>query len=317
MADIPAANLGTISTQLIAQQYTNLLTPVIQQGESRTAASTMLKTGLSVRDVQVIDWLEKMTVRVVKDLVSIRETEVDRANVTSRWLPAPHLVEHTIRKSAQFNLLTLVDEDSAIRSAQAKAFMTHMDKEFYDAALGNAITNIVNVDEVDGVSPQGITSPYSFVALPVGNVIEAQAGQTMTELVDEVLAKIDGKDVDTIENPVIVYINSKAKSLLFKDPRYDNWNQMGTQVLGSGEMASYRGVKFVRLSDSDVFQNGNKLLVVAGKPVCVGIWSDLSTKIDILPEHSYARQIYTSMSMAAARLDEDRVFAIDITELEA
>lgn len=316
MADIPAVNLGTISTQLIAQQYTNLLTPVIQQGESRTAASTMLKTGLSVRDVQVIDWLEKMTVRVVKDLVSIRETEVDQANVTSRWLPAPHLVEHTIRKSAQFNLLTLVDEDSAIRSAQAKAFMTHMDKEFYDAALGNAITNIVNVAEVEDTSPQGITSPYSFVALPEGNVIEAQQGQTITELVDEVLGKIDAKDVDTIENPVIVYINSKAKSLLFKDPRYDNWNQMGTQVLGSGEMASYRGVKFVRLSDADVFGNGDKLLVVAGKPVCVGIWSDLSTKIDILPEHSYARQIYTSMSMAAARLDEDRVFAIDITELQ-
>lgn len=317
MADIPAANLGTISTQLIAQQYTNLLTPVIQQGESRTAASTMLKTGLSVRDVQVIDWLEKMTVRVVKDLVSIRETQVDEANVSSRWLPAPHLVEHTIRKSAQFNLLTLVDEDSAIRSAQAKAFMTHMDKEFYDAALGNAITNIVNVDEVEGVSPQGITSPYSFVELPGANTITAQAGQTMTELVDEVLGKIDGKDVDTNENPVIVYINSKAKAALFKDPRYDNWNQMGTQVLGSGDMANYRGVKFVRLSDTDVFGGSNKLLVVAGKPVCVGIWSDLSTKIDILPEHSYARQIYTSMSMAATRLDEERVFAIDITNLEA
>ena len=305
---------GTIDTQLIAQQYTNLLTPVIQQGETRTAASTMLKTGLSVRDVQVIDWLEKMTVRVVKDLVSIRETAVDEANVSSRWLPAPHLVENTIRKSAQFNLLTLVDEDSAIRSAQAKAFMTHMDKEFYTAALGKAITNIVNVDETED-HPQGITSPYTFVALPGGNTVTAQAGQTMTELVDAVLEKIDAKDVDTVENPVIIYINSKAKSLLFEDPRYDNWNQMGTQVLGSGNMADYRGVKFVRLSDTDVFAGSNKLLVVAGKPICVGIWSDLSTKIDILPEHSYAKQIYTSMSMAATRLDEDRVFAIDIAAL--
>ena len=305
---------GTIDTQLIAQQFTNLLTPVIQQGETRTAESTMLKTGLSVRDVQVIDWLEKMSVRVVKDLVSIRETAVDEANVSSRWLPAPHLVENTIRKSAQFNLLTLVDEDSAIRSAQAKAFMTHMDKEFYTAALGKAITNIVNVDE-DGDTPQGLTSPYAFVALPEENTVTARAGQTITELVDLALEKIDAKDVDTVENPVIVYINSKAKSLLFADPRYDNWNQMGTQVLGSGNMASYRGVKFVRLSDADVFAGSNKLLVVAGKPVCVGIWSDLSTKIDVLPEHSYAHQIYTSMSMAATRLDEDRVFAIDIAAL--
>lgn len=317
MAQNPNTSLGSDqNVQLIAQQYTNLLTPVIQQGESRTAASTMLKTGLTVRDVQVIDWLEKMKVRIVKDLVSIRETQVDEANVSSRWLPAPHLVEHTIRKSAQFNLLTLVDEESAIRSAQAKAFMTHMDKEFYDAALGKAITNLVNVDETED-RPQAITSPYTFVALPGANTITAQAGQTMTELVDEVLGKIDGKDVDTNENPVIVYINSKAKAALFKDPRYDNWNQMGTQVLGSGDMANYRGVKFVRLSDTDVFGGSNKLLVVAGKPVCVGIWSDLSTKIDILPEHSYARQIYTSMSMAATRLDEERVFAIDITNLEA
>ena len=306
---------GTTDTQLIAQQYTNLLTPVIQQGESRTAASTMLKTGLSVRDVQVIDWLEKLTVRTEKDLVSIRETQVDSANVSSRWLPAPHLVENTIRKSAQFNLLTLVDEESAIRSAQAKAFMVHMDKEFYTAALGKAITNIVNVDEgVD--NPQGITSPYAFVALPVENTITATDGQTLTELVDKVLEKIDAKDVDTVENPVIIYINSKAKAQLFKDPRYDNWNQMGTQVLGSGDLAPYSGVKFVRLSDSDVFGNSNKLLVVAGKPICVGIWSDLSTKIDVLPEHSYAKQIYTSMSMAATRLDEDRVFAIDIAALK-
>lgn len=306
---------GTMDTQLIAQQYANLLTPVIQQGETRTAASTMLKTGLTVRDVQVIDWLEKMTVRVEKDLVSIRETRVDEANVNTRWLPAPHIVEHAIRKSAQFNLLTLVDEESAIREGQAKAFMTHMDKEFYDAALGKAITNLVNVDETEG-HPQGITSPYAFVALPEANTITAQAGQTITEVIDEALAAIDAKDVDTVENPVIIYINSKAKAALFKDPRYDNWNQMGTQVLGSGELANYRGVKFVRLSDADVFGDSNKLLVVAGKPVCVGIWSDLSTKIDILPEHSYAKQIYTSMSMAATRLDEDRVFAIDIANLD-
>jgi hypothetical protein len=57
-------------------------------------------------------------------------------------------------------------------------------------------------------------------------------------------------------------------------------------------------------------------LVVAGKPVCVGIWDDLSTKIDTLPEHSYAKQIYTSMSMAAARLDEERVFVIDIQNID-
>jgi hypothetical protein len=35
-----------------------------------------------------------------------------------------------------------------------------------------------------------------------------------------------------------------------------------------------------------------------------------------LPTKSYAKQIYTSMSMAAARLDEDRVFVIDIQNID-
>ena len=308
---------GTIDTQLIAQQYTNLMSPVIQQGESRTAQSTMLKTGLSGRDIQVIDWLDKLTVRTVTDMVGIRETVVDSANVESRWLPAPHLVENTIRRAATFDLLTLVAVESPVRDAQVKAFMTHMDKEFYDAAKGNAIKNVNNVAEVANTTPQGLTSPYAFVALPAGNKVTATSTDTITEAIDAALEKLDAADVDTVENPVVCYINSKAKGLLFKDPRYDNWNNMGSQVLADGELTPYRGVRFVRLSDTDVFGSSNEILLVAGKPVCVGIWSDLTTQIDILPEHSYAKQIYSSMSMAAARLDEKRVFVIDVGAITA
>lgn len=314
-----SSNDNTQNTQLIAQQYTNLMMPVIQQGETRTAESTMLKTGLTVRDVQVIDYIKKLTVRTVNDLQGIRATVADAAEFESRWLPAPHLVEHCLQKSAQFDLLTLVSEESAVREAQTMAFKTHMDVEFVTAAMGNAIKNLVNVAEVTtpgSEAPQGITSPYAFVALPAGNTVTPAASTTFTEAIDEVLDLLNKKDVDLTANPVICYTTSDAEKLLFQDPRYDNWNNMGTQVLSSGALAPYRGVKFVHLSDADVWNNGTKCLVVAGKPVCVGIWNDLSTKIDILPEHSYAKQIYTSMSMAAARLDEDRVFVIDIQNID-
>ena len=314
-----SSNDNTQNTQLIAQQYTNLMMPVIQQGETRTAESTLLKTGLTVRDVQVIDYIKKLTVRTVTDLQGIRATVADAAEFESRWLPAPHLVEHCLQKSAQFDLLTLVSEESAVREAQTMAFKTHMDKEFVTAAVGNAITNLVNVAEVTtpgSEAPQGITSPYAFVALPAANIVTPAASTTFTEALDDVLDLLNKKDVDLTANPVICYTTSDAEKLLFQDPRYDNWNNMGTQVLASGALAPYRGIKFVHLSDVDVWNNGTNCLVVAGKPVCVGIWNDLSTKIDILPEHSYAKQIYTSMSMAAARLDEDRVFVIDIQNID-
>lgn len=309
---------ATYNTQLIAQQFSNLIMPVIQQGDSRTAESTMFKTGLTVRDVQVLDFVEKMTLRTVTDLQEIRTTVADTAQFRSRWLPAPHLVEHCLRKSAQFDLMTLVSEESAVRDAVTMAYKRHMDKEFFTAALGNAITNIVNVAEVAGTSPQGITSPYSFVALPGANTITPSAGTSFTAALDSVLTAIDALDVDTVANPVICYIPSKAKELLMADTRYNNWMTMGGQVLSDGNLAPYRGVKFVRLSDTDVFTSSNltKCLVVAGKPICMGIWSDLQTKIDILPEMSYAKQIYTCMSMAATRLDEKRVFVLDIQNID-
>lgn len=307
------------TAELIAQQYTNLMMPVIQQGDSRTAPSTEFKTGLTVRDVQILDYMGKVTLRETADLTSIRETVVDTVTAESRWLPAPHLVEHCIRKSAQFDLLTLVNQDSSVRQAQAMAYKRHMDKEFIRAALGPAITNINLVAENPGVSPAGITSPYSFVTLPEANIITVADGTTITAAIDTALAKFDALDVDTAMYPVYAYIPSKAKALLFEDARYDNWNNMGGQVLADGNLTPYRSVQFVRLSDQDVFaqvaEATNKIFLVAGKAICTGIWSDFKTEISVLPEHSYAQQIYTSMSMASTRLDEQRVIVLDIAAL--
>lgn len=314
------------TAELIAQQYTNLMLPVIQQGDSRTAPSTEFKTGLTVRDVQILDYMGKVVLRETTDLTSIRETAVDSVTAESRWLPAPHLVEHCIRKSAQFDLLTLVNQDSAVRQAQAAAYKRHMDKEFIRAALGPAITNINLVAENPGVTPAGILSPYSFVTLPEANIITVAEGTTLTAAIDQALAKFDGLDVDTSMYPVYAYIPSKAKALLFEDPRYDNWNNMGGQVLADGNLTPYRGVQFVRLSDEDVFKTAfdsqgtnteavDKIILVAGKAICTGIWSDFKTEISVLPEHSYAQQIYTCMSMASTRLDEQRVIVLDIEAL--
>ena len=302
--------------ELIAQKYTNLMQPVIQQGETRTAPSTDFKTGLQGRDVQILDYIGKLTVRTVTDLSTIRATVVDSSTYESRWLPAPHLVEHVIRKAATFDLQTLVNDESAVREAQTMAFKTHMDKEFYDACFASAITNINLVAEVPGVTPAGITSPYAFVALPAGNTVTPLAGVTITEAIDSALKVFDKADVDTVANKVYCYINSSAKALLFDDPRYDNWNNMGTQVLGSGDLAPYRGVEFIRLSDADVFGASTKIVLVAGKAICMGIWSDLSTKISELPENSFAKQIFTQMSLSATRLDESRVVAVDLVNID-
>lgn len=307
---------NTFAAELIAQKYTNLMVPVIQQGDTRTAPSTEYKTGLQGRDIQILDYIAAVTPRTVTDLTTVRSTVVDSATTESRWLPAPSLLEHTIRKAATFDLNTLVQQDSAVRDAQTKGFKREMDKMFYTAALGNAITNINLIAEVANTSPAGIQAPYTFVALPAGNTITPLAGTAITAAIDDALKLFDSMDVDTSEHKIYCYINSAAKGLLFEDTRYDNWNNMGNQVLADGNLVPYRGVEFVRLSDSGVFNGSTKILLVAGKAICMGIWSDLKTEISVLPEHSYAQQIYTSMSAAATRLDEKRVVAIDIQNID-
>lgn len=306
--------MAYLDVATLSQQYSNLLLPVIQQGNSRTAPSTMFKTGCKGEDIQVLDYIGKITNRQITDLMTPRDTVYDTVNGDSRWLPRPTLIESVLPISDESKLLRLVDMESGIRDEQIKALNRDMDIMFCKAAVGSAITSISNVAAAGSV-PAHIASPYAMVALPADAVVELAATDTATEAVDKALEVFDSKDVDTIENPVYVYINSMFKSKLFEDTRYDNWNNMGSQVLADGELTPYRGVKFVRLSDADILNSTNSLndiaIAVAGKAVCLGIWGNVETIISRNPAKDNIWQIHTKMSMAAVRLDEQRVVKID------
>lgn len=306
-----------IQAATLAQQYSNLLLPVIQQGDSRTAPSTMFKTGCVGQDIQVLDYIGKITNRKITDLMTVRDTVLDSVNGDTRWLPRPTLFESVLPIYDESKLLRLVDLESGFRDEQAKAINRDMDILFCLAATGKAITSISNVAAAGNV-PAHIASPYDMVALPNANKIEVASTDTATEVVDKMLAVLDGLDVDTTEHPVYMYISGLFKEKLFADPRYDNWNNMGSQVLADGQLTPYRGVKFVRLSDTDVLNATNGLsttcIMAAGKPVCLGIWGSMETIISRNPAKDNVWQIHTKISMAATRLDEQRIVTCDTSD---
>lgn len=298
----------------LAQQYTGLIKPVVQQGDSRTARSTEFKTGCVGMDIQVVDYVNKVTTRTITDIMTIRDTVADAQQADTRWLPRPSIVEHTDLFYLESQLLRLVDIKSSYRDATIKAFNRQKDIFWLKAAVGSAITSINNVS---GGTPANIVSPYTTVALPVENTITAGASDTIAKLLKDAKEKLESMDVDLSMEKPVVYMNSAFARKLMDDTQYITWNTSGMQPLGSGEYKDFLGFTFVMLSN-DIFTGAaveNKAIIACGKPVMTGIWEDINTTIGIRHDKDDAYQVNTKMMLASTRLDEWRVVAIDYTAL--
>ena len=298
----------------LAQQYTGLIKPVVQQGDSRTARSTEFKTGCVGMDIQVVDYVNKVTTRTITDIMTIRDSVADTQQADTRWLPRPSIVEHTDLFYLESQLLRLVDIKSSYRDATIKAFNRQKDIFWLKAAVGSAITSINNVS---GGTPANIVSPYTTVALPVENTITAGASDTIAKLLKDAKEKLESMDVDLSMEKPVVYMNSAFARKLLDDTQYITWNTSGMQPLGSGEYKDFLGFTFVMLSN-DIFTGAaveNKAIIACGKPVMTGIWEDINTTIGIRHDKDDAYQVNTKMMLASTRLDEWRVIAIDYAAL--
>ena len=299
----------------LAQQYTGLIKPVVQQGDSRTARSTEFKTGCVGMDIQVVDYVAKATSRLITDPITIRATVIDTQQADTRWLPRPSIVEHTDVFYLESQLLRLVDIKSSYRDATIKEFNRQKDIFFMKAAVGTAITSINNVA---GGTPPNIVSPYSTVALPAANQLTASAGDTVADCLKDIKELFESMDVDlSVERPV-VYMDSTFARKLLDDVQYITWNTSGMQPLATGDYKDFLGFTFVMLS-KDIFTGAsiaaNTIVVACGKPVMTGIWEDINTTIGIRHDLDDAYQVNTKMMLASTRLDEWRVATLDYSAI--
>lgn len=298
----------------LAQQYTGLIKPVVQQGDSRTARSTEFKTGCVGMDIQVVDYVAKATSRLITDVITLRATVVDTQQADTRWLPRPSIVEHTDVFYLESQLLRLVDIKSSYRDATIKEFNRQKDIFWMKAAVGSAI---ISINNVSGGTPPNIVSPYSTVALPAGNQLAASAGDTVADCLKDIKELFESLDVDlSVEKPV-VYMNAAFARKLLDDVQYITWNTSGMQPLASGDYKDFLGFTFVMLSN-DIFTGANvsnKIVVACGRPVMTGIWEDINTTIGIRHDLDDAYQVNTKMMLASTRLDEWRVATLDFSAI--
>lgn len=302
-----------------AAQFSTLVGSLAQQATSKTAPSTMFKTGLVGKVPQVITYVGKVTTRTITDLITIRNTVIDQINADTRYLPAPVEKRATFAFYEESQLLRLIDMKSGWVSEVNKAFQREKDISFVKAFLGNAITSLNWADEVPNTTPGQLTLPTTFVPLPAANTITAIATDTATGLLKKVLKFFESKDVDWKSKGLRLYHNSKFAELLRNDPEWYTWNTASATPNVSGELKGYLGFEFIQLSEIDILNSTNgaddKMLVAAGQPICTGIWKDFNTTISRRPDKDDAIQVNSYMMLSSARLNEEDVCVIDITAL--
>jgi hypothetical protein len=310
--------MDNIEYSTIAAQFSTLVGALAQQSTSKTAPSTMFKTGLVGKVPQLITYVDKITTDEITDLHTLRDTHIQTLNADTRYLPAPTERRATFAFYEESALLRLIDMKSGWVTEVNKAFQRDKDISFVKAFLGNAISSLKWTDATEG-TPGNLQLPTAFVALPAQNTITAQAGDNITGLLKKVLRFFEANDVDWKALGLRAYHNSLFAELLRTDPEWYTWDTAGAHPNVSGELKGYLGIEYIQLSEKDILNsdNGaqNKVLIAAGQPICTGIWKDFNTKISERPDKDNAIQVSSYMMLSSARLNEWQVCVLDISAL--
>lgn len=83
------------------------------------------------------------------------------------------------------------------------------------------------------------------------------------------------------------------------------------KALVDGQVDHFLGLKFHMTEKMPVTASLRKCAVYHRTAICLGIWIDLLTSIDILPGKHFSAQVYAGQSYGAVRLEEEKIVEVD------
>ena len=278
---------------IYAKSYGSLVANLAQQKGSKLRNTVMIKSGVNAEETYM-DQLAAFTVRTKGARGS--ETDPEALNVSRRRIALED------KFSAKFidksdDIRTLADPTSATVMAGMWGLGRQIDQTIYDAARGTAYTG-----KVGGTS----------VALPSGQKV-AVGSTNMT--IDKWLAAkeiLDGNDYS--EEGRVLVIGSSALASLLDETEIKSADYNSIKALVRGEINSFLGFQVIRVSDTILtsVSTTQYLIAFARQAMGLAIGQDIVSKIDLLPQNHYMKQLYFSMSLGASRLEEEGVVEIAI-----
>ena len=235
---------------------------------------------------------------------------------TSRHADTPQIdTPHARRRVslADYEWADLIDDQDKVRmlidptSSYAKAAA---------AAMGRAMDDVI-ITALGGSADPGETGGTA-VALPSGSKFATSNQSDGLTIAKLIAAKkfFDLNDVDP-SIPRFIVAGATQMSDLLGTTQITSSDFNTVKALVQGDIDTFMGFKFIlsnRLSLDATNTDDRKIFAFTQDAIKLGVGKDITAKIDVRPDKSYATQVYTCMSIGATRMEENKVFQIPCNE---
>lgn len=192
----------------------------------------------------------------------------------------------------------LIDPTSTYAQAAASAMGRAMDDEIIAAATGTAFTG-----------ETGSTS----TTLPAGQQIaHGSADLTLAKLITA-KKTLDLASVDP-SIPRYIAVGPNQIEALLNNTTVTSSDFNTVKALVQGEIDTFLGFKFIVTNRLAIASNIRTCFAWAEDGLALGIGKDVTARIDERADKGYATQVYYCMSIAATRMEEEKVVSIACDE---
>jgi|TARA_X000001388_G_scaffold69185_2_gene57527 hypothetical protein len=235
---------------------------------------------------------------------------------TSRHADTPQIdTPHSRRRVSlsDYEWADLIDEQDKVRtlidptSNYAKAAA---------AALGRSMDDVI-ITALGGTAATGVAGATS-TALPSGSKF-ATSDQSDGLTIAKLIASKKFFDLGDVDPSIPRYIVCGATQIadLLNTTQVTSSDFNTVKALAAGEVDTFMGFKFImsnRLSFDATNTDDRLVFAFTQDAIKLAIGKDITSKIDVRADKSYATQVYTCMTLGAVRMQESKVFQIPCNE---
>jgi len=179
-------------------------------------------------------------------------------------------------------------------------------------ALGRSMDDLI-IAAFSGAAYTGKAGGTTTNFTAANQIAVAASGLTLTKLL---AAKelLDAADVDPQEERYIAVTAGQVTDLLntteIKDSDYNT-----VKALASGQVDTFLGFKFILCNRLATDASSSRICPVWAKSgMLLAVAKEVSSRIDVRPDKSYATQVYASMGIGATRMQEEKCAEIYCAE---
>ena len=285
-------------TTATIQSYTNMVMPLLQQKGSKVM-NKVWKKNFTGKAAKVVEQIGKQV--ATEHTTRHGDTVYNDTPQAARWLH-PRTFSTADLIDNEDKLKMLIEATPAYAESQVYAIGRKIDEIIVNAALGTAYTG------ENGSTTESFSATYQIAA--------GGTGLTFDKVRDarRLLMKANW---DSANDPLIGLVASQQFDDLMGMTQYTNADYNGSRaVLTEAGLVRWMGIEWVGVSDDimPLATSTRSCIVMARSGLCLGMWDDVSTKIDVLPTKRYATQVFTSVTANATRVENGRIIEIQCAE---